>query len=57
MYSFRPQPDPAEREAILLALKRLLPVEVEEGPTAYRSEWRRVAFEEGVSSGDEDETG
>jgi hypothetical protein len=53
MYSFRPPPEPAEREALLVALERLL--RDEEGHGAYRSEWRRAALEEGVSSGEEDE--
>jgi hypothetical protein len=55
MYSFRPQPEPAERRALLLALERLLPAKDEE-PSAYGSEWRRAAFEEGVSPGDEEES-
>jgi hypothetical protein len=55
MYSFRPRPEPTERQALLLALERLLSAEDEERPYAYRSEWRRAAFEEGVSPGDEDE--
>jgi hypothetical protein len=55
MYSFRPLPNAVEREALLLALERLLREE-DEGPRAYRSEWRRAAFAEGVSSGDEEES-
>jgi hypothetical protein len=53
MCSFRPEPEPFEREVLELALERLLsdrPVE----PAAYRSEWRRAALEEGVAGGDED---
>jgi hypothetical protein len=55
MYSFRPPPDPVEREALLLALERLLREE-DEGPRAYHSEWRRAALDEGVSSADEKES-
>jgi hypothetical protein len=55
MYSFRPEPEPAEREALELALERLLGDEFVE-PAAYRSEWRRAALEEGVAGG-EDEAG
>ncbi len=53
MCSFRPEPEPFEREVLELALERLLsdrPVE----PAAYGSEWRRAALEEGVAGGDED---
>jgi hypothetical protein len=53
MYSFRPEPEPLEREALELALDRLLADDLEE-PPAYRSEWRRAAFAEGVAGGDED---
>jgi hypothetical protein len=56
MYSFRPRPEPVEREALVLALRLLLRERDEdEGPSAYRSEWRRAALEEAVSSSDEDE--
>jgi hypothetical protein len=55
MYSFRPQPEPTELEALILALKRLLAAE-NERPDAYRSEWRRAALEEGVSPLGEDES-
>jgi hypothetical protein len=55
MYSFRPQPEPAELQALLLALERLLSGEEETRPFAYRSEWRRAGLEEAVSQGDEDE--
>ena len=55
MSSFRPEPEPAERDALVLALERLL--ETESGlPEAYRSEWRRTALEEGVSAGEGEET-
>jgi hypothetical protein len=54
MYSFRPQPEPSEREALLIALRQLLPAE-DEQLSAYDSEWRRAAFEEGVSAGDDNE--
>jgi hypothetical protein len=39
----RPEPDPEERDAVALALERLL--ERDELPPAYRSRWR----EEGVA--------
>lgn len=57
MYSFRPGPEPVEREALLVALARLLGEQDDEAPSAYRSEWRRAALEEGVSSSDENEPG
>jgi hypothetical protein len=53
MYSFRPEPEPAERKALELALDQLLGAELEE-PGAYQSGWRRTALEEGVSGGEED---
>jgi hypothetical protein len=53
MYSFRPEPEPAERKALELALDQLLAAELEE-PGAYQSEWRRTALAEGVSDGEED---
>ena len=53
-YSFRPEPEPAERRALELALDQLLGAEVEQ-PIPYQGEWRRTALEEGVSSGQEDE--
>jgi hypothetical protein len=56
MYSFRFEPEPAEREALEAALTRLLGSE-ERVPEAYGSEWRRAALEEGISQGDEDEPG
>jgi hypothetical protein len=53
IYSFRPQPQDDEREALVLALDRLLE---EEQPSPYGSEWRRAAIEEGASAADEDES-
>jgi hypothetical protein len=53
MYSFRPQPEPPQLQALLVALERLS--EGERRPFAYESEWRRAAIEEAVSPGDEDE--
>jgi hypothetical protein len=53
MYSFRPEPEPFEREALELALDRLLADELDE-PPAYRSEWRRAALAEGVAGGEDD---
>jgi hypothetical protein len=53
MYSFRPQPEPAQLQALLAALERLS--EGEGRPFAYESEWRRAALEEAVSPGDDDE--
>jgi hypothetical protein len=57
MYSFRPGPEPVEREALLLALGQLLGEQADEAPSAYRSEWRQIVLEEGVSSSDENEPG
>jgi hypothetical protein len=54
MYSFRPEPEPAELEALVAALERLLAGE-DERPDAYRSRWRRAALEESVAPVDEDE--
>jgi hypothetical protein len=54
MYSFRPEPDAPEREALTLALERLLE---EDRPNPYRSEWRRAALEEGLLAADEEESG
>jgi hypothetical protein len=56
MYSFRPPPEPAERNALLLALERLLRREDHGRASAYGSEWRRAALEEGVSSSAEEES-
>jgi hypothetical protein len=53
MYSFRPEPEPAECTALELALDQLLGAELEE-PGAYQSEWRHAALAEGVSGGEED---
>jgi hypothetical protein len=53
MYSFRPEPEPAERKALELALDQLLGAELQE-PDMYQSEWRRTALEEGVSDGEGD---
>jgi hypothetical protein len=53
MYSFRPEPEPAERKALELALDELLGAELDE-PDVYQSGWRRTALEEGVSDGEED---
>jgi hypothetical protein len=53
MYSFRPDPEPAERDALELALDQLLRAELEE-PAVHQSEWRHAALEEGVSGGEED---
>jgi hypothetical protein len=53
MYSFRPEPEPAERKALELALDQLFGAELQE-PAAYQSGWRRAALEEGVSDGEED---
>jgi hypothetical protein len=53
MYSFRPEPEPAERKALELALDQLLGAELEE-PGPYQSEWRRTALEEAVSDGEEE---
>jgi hypothetical protein len=54
MYSFRPEPEPAERKALELALDQLIGAESQE-PSAYQSEWRHAALEEGVSGGEEDD--
>ena len=56
MYSFRPEPEPAERAALVLALEQLLGDEARR-PSAYSSEWRRVALEEGVSDKADEESG
>jgi hypothetical protein len=54
MYSFRPKPEPAELEALVVALERL-PAAEDERPDPYRSRWRRAALEESVAPVDEDE--
>jgi hypothetical protein len=56
MYSFRPEPDPTERRALILALEQL-PEDEASQPAAYRSEWRRAALEEGVWDEEEEESG
>jgi hypothetical protein len=55
MYSFRPEPDPAELDALVAALDRLLADEEGGQSGPYRSEWRRAALEEGVSPLEADE--
>lgn len=49
MYSFRPEPDPAELDALVAALEQLLVADQGRQPLPYESEWRRAALEEGVS--------
>lgn len=49
MYSLRPEPDPAEHDALVSALERLIREEADGVPSVYRSEWRNAALEEGVS--------
>jgi hypothetical protein len=53
MYSFQPEPEPAERKALERALDEMLGAELEE-PGVYQSEWRRTALEEAVSDGEEE---
>jgi hypothetical protein len=53
-YVFRPEPEPAERAALELALEQLLDAKLDE-PSPYRSEWRRTALEEGVVDGREED--
>ncbi len=55
MYSFRPEPAPAEYAALERALKQLHQRE-DSQPAPYRSGWRRAALTEGVSA-DEEEDG
>jgi hypothetical protein len=55
MYSFRPEPEPAEHAALERALEQLHPRD-DSLPAPYRSEWRRAALTEGVSA-DEEEDG
>lgn len=55
MYSFRPEPDAAERDALIVALQGLLADDEDRGSFPYRSAWRRAALEEGVSSHEADE--
>jgi hypothetical protein len=42
----RPEPDPEEREAVALALERLLAAD--ELPPAYRSRWRAAGIAENL---------
>jgi hypothetical protein len=51
----RPDPDPEEREAIELALERLL--RPDELPSAYRSRWRAEGIAESLDDGEEDPAG
>jgi hypothetical protein len=46
-----PEPDPEEREALALALERLLPAA--DVPPAYRSRWRSAGIDENL--GDDDD--
>jgi hypothetical protein len=55
MYSFRPEPQPAEHAALERALEQLHQRD-DSRPAPYRSEWRRAALAEGVSA-DEEEDG
>ena len=45
-YEIRPEPRPEEREAIVLALERLLARDPT--PPAYRSRWREAAVRENL---------
>ena len=56
MYSFWPEPEPAEREALILAFEQFLEGQARE-PSAYRSEWRRAALEECAWDEDDDQSG
>jgi hypothetical protein len=49
MYSFDPEPERAQLDALVAALERLLDDDVGGQPVPYESEWRRAALEEGVS--------
>jgi hypothetical protein len=51
----RPDPDPEAREAIELALERLLRPDLL--PPAYRSRWRAESIAENLDGGDEDPAG
>jgi hypothetical protein len=55
MYSFRPEPDAADRDALVVALEGLLAGDEDRGSIPYRSAWRRAALEEGVSRHEADE--
>jgi hypothetical protein len=46
-FVLEPEPEPAEREAITVALERLLAGASE--PPAYRSRWREAGIAENVS--------
>jgi hypothetical protein len=46
-----PEPDPEEREALTLALERVLPAA--DGPPAYASRWRSAGIAENLGD-DED---
>ena len=48
----RPEPDPEAREAIELALERLLDVDVL--PPAYRSRWRAEGISANLDADDEE---
>lgn len=49
----RPEPDPAERRAILAGLQKLL---AQDGvPSAYRSVWRAAGIRENVEDSAEEE--
>jgi hypothetical protein len=48
-FVLEPEPDPGEREAVAVALERLLARE--QVPTPYRSAWRRLGIAENVASG------
>jgi hypothetical protein len=50
----RPDPDPEAREAIALALERLL--RADEPPPAYRSRWRAEGIVENLDGDDEEPT-
>ncbi|MGB2952591.1 MAG: hypothetical protein WBB74_04265 [Gaiellaceae bacterium] len=47
-FEIRPEPKPEEREAIVVALQRLL--ERAPAPPAYRSRWRQAGLVEGVEA-------
>jgi hypothetical protein len=55
LYSFCPEPEPAELDALVAALQQLLGDEEGRQSLAYGSEWRRAALEEGVSAPEADE--
>ena len=47
----RPEPEPEERDAVALALERLL--DGDDLPPAYRSRWRAVGIAENLGLEDE----